>query len=144
MLKLKLQSFDHLMGRTDPFEKTLMLGKTEGRRKGQQRMRWLDGITNSVDRSLRKLWSWWWTGRSGVLQSTGLQRVGHDWVTDLNWTDDYWICDKGMFSFVRNCYTVFVSAFPPATNEHLSLTFEQTAATFPLSLPYPVTFVRIS
>ena len=87
MLKLKLQYFGHLMWRTDSLEKTLMLGKIEGkRRRGWQKMRWLDGITGSTDMSLSS-GSWWWTGRSGVLQSMGSQRVGHNWATELNWTE---------------------------------------------------------
>ena len=74
----------HLMRRANSLEKTLMLGKIEGRRRrGRQRMRWLDGITNSVD--LTCSGSWWWTGRPGMLQSMRSQRVGHDWVTELNW-----------------------------------------------------------
>ena len=83
MLKLKLQYFDYLMRRADSLEKTLMLGKTEGRRRrGWQTIRWLDGITNSMDMGL----CWWWTGRPGVLWFMGLQRVRHNWATELNWT----------------------------------------------------------
>ena len=88
MLKLKLQIFGHLMRTADSFEKTHMLGKIEGRRRrGRQRMRWLVGITDSMDMSLSKLRGWWWTGRPSVLQSMGSQRVRHNWATELNWTE---------------------------------------------------------
>ena len=98
MLKLKLQHFDQLMQRTDSLEKTLMLGKIEsGRRRGRQRMRWLDGITNSTDMSLSKLWGGWWTGRPGVLQSMGSQRVRHNWATELDRRWEPWkiLCRGG-------------------------------------------------
>ena len=78
---LKLQYFGHLMQRVDSLEKTLMLGGIGGRRRrGPQRNRWLDGISNSMDMSLSKLWEWA-IDRDypcGVLQSMGSQRVGHD------------------------------------------------------------------
>ena len=95
MLKLKLQYFGHQMRRADSFEKTLMLGEIEGRRRrGRQRIRWLDGITDSMDMILGELrelvekamaphsstlaWKITWTEEPGKLQSMGLQRAGHD------------------------------------------------------------------
>ena len=86
LLKLKLQYFGHVMRRTDLFEKTLMLGKIEGRGEGDGRG-WDGWMT------LRTQWtwvwvnsgSWWWTGRPGMLRFMGSQRVGHDWATELNW-----------------------------------------------------------
>ena len=79
MLKLKLQYFGHLMQRVDSLEKTLMLGGIGGRRRrGRQRMRWLDGLTDLMHVSLSELCSWRWTGRPGVLRFMGSQRVGHD------------------------------------------------------------------
>ena len=82
MLKLKLQFFGHLIRRTDSLEKTLMLGRTGGRRRrGWQRMRWLDSITDTWTWVWVSSRSWWWIGKPGVLQSMGSQRVRHDWET---------------------------------------------------------------
>ena len=79
MLKLKLQYFGHQMQRTDSLEKTAMLGKIEGRRRRGQQRTWLDGITGSVEMSLSKLRELVMrVGKPGVLQSMGLQGVGHD------------------------------------------------------------------
>ena len=85
MLKMKLQSFGHLMRRTDLLEKTLMLGKIEGRRRrGRQRMRWLDGITDSMGMNFSRLQDLVMDWEACVLQSMGSQKVRHDWVTELN------------------------------------------------------------
>ena len=86
MLKLKPQYFGHMMQRTGSMEKTLMLGKTEGRKREDDRG-WNGWMTSTT----RWTWVWgssgscWWTGKPGVLQSMGSQRVGHDWATEWNW-----------------------------------------------------------
>ena len=96
MLKLKLQYFGYLMWRADSLEKTLMLGKIESRRRrGRQRMRWLDGIIDSMDMSLSKLREFLMDRETGVLQSMGSQRVRRDWVTELNWTISL-MCNPGL------------------------------------------------
>ena len=89
MLMLKLQNFGHLMWRTDSFEKTMMLGKTEGRRRRiWQRMTWLDGITDSIDTSLVNSGSWWWTGNPALCAV--VPGVTKSWtqlsdLTELKW-----------------------------------------------------------
>ena len=85
MLKLKLQYFGHCMWSVDSVENSLMLGKVEGRRRrGCQKMSWLDGITDSMDMSFGKLQSWWWTGRPGVLCGSWGLRTLTEW---LKWTE---------------------------------------------------------
>ena len=91
MLKLKLQYLGHLMWRADSFEKTLMLGNIEVGGEGDNRG-WDGWMVSPTQWTW--VWvssgSWWWTGRPGVLQSIGSQRVGHDRVTKLNWTENHW------------------------------------------------------
>ena len=101
MLKLKLQYFGHMMQRTNSFKKTLILGKTEGRRRrGRQRMRWF------LASPMRWTWvwansrSWWWTGKPGVLQSMGLHRVGHDWATELNWSFNFHFLSSAIYPLI--------------------------------------------
>ena len=90
ILKLKLRYFGHLMRRTDSFEKTPMLGRLRAGGEGDDRGwdSWMASPTQSTWVSVCS-GSWWWRGRPGVLQFMGLQRVGHDWATELNWTESW-------------------------------------------------------
>ena len=115
--------FGHLMCRTDSLEKTLMLGKIESKEgRGQQRMRWLDGITTQWTWIWVDSGSWWWTGRPGVLQFMGSQRVRHDWATKLNWTafrtlfvdyEAYSISSKGFLATVVDIMVIWVKITHP-------------------------------
>ena len=106
MLKLKLQYFGHLIRRTDSYEKTLMLGKIEGRRsRGWQKMRCLDGVTDSRDMSLNKFWELVMDREAWCAVVHGFSRIGHDWVTELNILLKNFAC---MFISNITCIFLFV------------------------------------
>ena len=128
-LMLKFQYFGHLMWRTDSLEKTLMLGVIEGgRRRGQERMRWLDGITDLWTRVWVSSRSWWRTGKPGVLQSMGSQRVEHKWVTER-------YLGACMCVKLRHCVWLFTTPWTVACQAPLSMGFLRQE--FWSGLPFP-------
>ena len=106
MLKMKLQYFGHLTRTAYSLEKTLMLGKIEGRRRGHQTTRWLHGITDAMDVEVTNSGKWWRTGMPGVLQSIESQRTGHNWVTEHTHTHTHTHthCYRGRIIFVVHRY----------------------------------------
>ena len=109
------------MWRTDSYEKTLMVENIEGgRRRGWQRMRWLDGFSNSMDMSLSKLWELVKDREAWCAAVMGFQRVGHDWVTELNWT---YMGDE------CNCLTLSILWYNPFWEFGWRLTFSSPVAT---------------
>ena len=134
MLQLKLQYSGHVMRRVDSLEKTLMLGGIGGRRRRDDRG-W-DGWMASLTR-WKWIWvnsgSWWWTGRPGVLRFMGSQRVGHDWATELNWTDS--LLDKGDLFYILNWENTGPGSMRVPT---LPLRFTVTVSSFIMFLQSPL------
>ena len=128
-LMLKLQYFGYLMRRTDLLEKTLLLGKIDSRRRrGQQRIKRLS--LTQWTWAWASSGSWWWTGKPGMLQSMGSQRVGHDWVAELNWTMEYVLCRA-----VPSHLWLFVTPWAVALQAPLSMEFSRQE--YWSGLPFP-------
>ena len=117
ILKLNLLYFGHLMWRADSFEKTLMLVKIEGRRRGCNGWMTLPTQWAWIRVNSR---SWWWTGRPGMLQSMGSQRVGHNWATEVNWMHVLVMEDSGVFDQPQAAWEMFLAGYNVQSVIHLS------------------------